>query len=108
MTNKYCIVPEAAADSFNEVFENELGAHMPVIRASIANSKQVGILAVGNSKGLLVHPDTTEAELETIRNMLPGSVKVHKVDEKLSALGNIVSCNDYVALVHPEIDITTE
>jgi len=108
LTNKYCIVPEAAADSFTEVFEAELGAHMPVIRASIAGSKQVGILAVGNSKGLLVHPDTTDAELETISNGLPGTVQVTKMTEKLSALGNIISVNDHVALVHPEIDVTTE
>jgi len=30
------------------------------------------------------------------------------VEEKLSALGNVISCNDYVALVHPELDKVTE
>ena len=26
------------------------------------------------------------------------------MEERLSALGNVVVCNDYVALVHPDID----
>ena len=68
LTNKYCIIPDGAPESFTKAFEAELGAHMPVIHASIGNSKQIGILSVGNSNGLLVHPDTTEVELEVIRN----------------------------------------
>jgi len=30
------------------------------------------------------------------------------VEERLSALGNVIACNDYVALVHPDIDRETE
>ena len=26
------------------------------------------------------------------------------MEERLSALGNVISCNDYVALVHPDLD----
>ena len=47
-------------------------------------------------------------ELMAIRNSLPDSVKIQRVDEKLSALGNVIACNDYVALIHPELDKTTE
>ena len=77
---------------------------MPVIQCTIGGSKQVGILTTGNSNGLLVHPDTTEEEMETIRDSLPDSIKIQKLDEKLSALGNVIACNDYVALLHPDID----
>merc|ERR1712241_1253519 len=34
--------------------------------------------------------------------------KVQKVEERLSALGNVVACNDYVALVHTDLDKETE
>ena len=30
------------------------------------------------------------------------------MDERLSALGNVVACNDYVALIHPDLDKETE
>jgi translation initiation factor 6 len=35
-------------------------------------------------------------------------VKVKRVEEKLSALGNCVVCNDYTALIHPDLDKETE
>ena len=31
-------------------------------------------------------------------------MKIQRVEEKLSALGNVISCNDYVALAHPDLD----
>ena len=43
-------------------------------------------------------------ELQHLRNSLPDEVKIQRVEEKLSALGNVISCNDYVALVHPDLD----
>jgi translation initiation factor 6 len=33
---------------------------------------------------------------------------VQRIDERLSALGNCIACNDYVALIHPDIDKETE
>jgi len=43
-----------------------------------------------------------------LRNSLPDSVVVQRVEERLSALGNVVACNDHVALVHTDIDRETE
>lgn len=58
----------------------------------------------GNKNGLIVPNNTTDQELQHIRNSLPDSVKIQRVEERLSALGNVVSCNDYCALVHPDLD----
>ena len=58
----------------------------------------------GNRHGLVVPISTTDQELQHIRNSLPDSVKVQRVEERLSALGNVIACNDYVALVHPDLD----
>ena len=62
----------------------------------------------GNRNGLLVPSSTTDQELQHLRNSLPDSVKIRRVEERLSALGNVISCNDYVALVHPDLDRETE
>ncbi len=43
-----------------------------------------------------------------LRNSLPDSVKIQRVEERLSALGNCIACNDYVALVHTDLDKETE
>jgi len=108
LTNAYCLVTHAASQNFFSEYEAELGADIPVIQCSIANSKVVGSLTVGNSNGLLVPMTTTDQELAHLRNSLPDSVKILRVEERLSALGNVVACNDYAALVHPELDRQTE
>lgn len=62
----------------------------------------------GNRHGLLVPASTTDQELQHLRNALPDTVALQRVEERLSALGNVIAANDYVALVHPDIDRETE
>jgi len=108
LTNAYCLTPLGTSENFHSVFEAELGKHMPVIHTSIGGARIVGRLTVGNKNGLMVPNITTDTELQNLRNMLPESVKVQKVEERLSALGNCIACNDYVALVHTDLDRETE
>lgn len=93
---------------FCSVFEAELSDHIPVVQASIAGTRLVGRLTVGNRNGLLLPNTTTDQEMLHVRNSLPDEVVVQRIDERLSALGNCVACNDYVALIHPDIDRETE
>ena len=93
---------------FISVFESELQDVIPVVYTSIAGCRIIGRMTVGNRHGLLVPSSTTDQELQQLRNSLPDSVKIQRVEERLSALGNVVACNDYVALVHPDLDRETE
>ena len=63
---------------------------------------------IGNRHGLLVPSTTNDQELQHLRNSLPDAVAVQRVEERLSALGNVIACNDHVALVHPDVDRETE
>ena len=74
----------------------------------LSDLRIIGRMSVGNRHGLLVPSSTTDQELQQLRNSLPDSVKIQRVEERLSALGNVVACNDYVALVHPDLDRETE
>lgn len=65
-------------------------------------------MTAGNKNGLLVPNTTTDQELQHLRNTLPEAVRIQRIEERLSALGNVIACNDYVALVHPDIDRETE
>lgn len=62
---------------------------------------------LGNKKGLLVPMTTSDLELQHLRNSLPDSVEVRRVEERLSALGNCIAANDYTALVHADLDQET-
>ena len=108
LTNSYCLVSNAGSENFYALFEADLGMHIPVIHTSIAGTRIVGRLTAGNKNGLLVPNTTTDLELQYLRNSLPDNVKVKRIEERLSALGNVISCNDYVAIVHPDLDKETE
>lgn len=108
LTNAYALVAPGASENFYGLFEAELADHVPVVKCPVAGTRLVGRMTVGNKNGLLMPNSTTDQELLHVRNSLPDEVVVQRVDERLSALGNCVACNDYVALVHPDLDQETE
>lgn len=107
MTNAYCLVGTGRSANFYSVFEAELSDHIPVIYTTIAGCRIIGSMCVGNKNGLLVPSITTDQELLHLRNSLPDNVVVQRVEERLSALGNCIACNDHVALVHKDLDKNT-
>ncbi|KAJ8503408.1 hypothetical protein ONZ45_g10888 [Pleurotus djamor] len=98
LTNSYCLAAIQGSTNFYSAFESELGDVIPIVHTSIG----------GNRHGLLVPSTTTDQELQHLRNSLPDAVAIQRVEERLSALGNVIACNDHVALVHPDVDRETE
>ena len=74
------------------------------MKTSLAGCRVIGRMCVGNKKGLLVPEATTDLELEHLQRELPYSVEVKTLEDRLSALGNVIVCNDHVALIHPDLD----
>ena len=108
LINSYCLTALASSTNFYSVFEAELSDVIPIIHTTIGGTRIIGRLCAGNRHGLLVPSTTTDQELQHLRNSLPPQVAIQRVEERLSALGNVIACNDYVALVHPDIDRETE
>eukprot|EP01002_Notosolenus_urceolatus_P005422 NODE_2442_length_1116_cov_123.073102_g2028_i0.p2 GENE.NODE_2442_length_1116_cov_123.073102_g2028_i0~~NODE_2442_length_1116_cov_123.073102_g2028_i0.p2 ORF type:complete len:250 (+),score=49.25 NODE_2442_length_1116_cov_123.073102_g2028_i0:276-1025(+) len=108
LTNRYCLVGLGASPNFYSVFEQELSGHVPVVYATVAGVQIIGRMCAGNSKGLILPTTTTDQELQHIRNSLPDAVRVVRVEERLSALGNCIIANDHTALLHHELDKDTE
>lgn len=90
------------------VFEAELQDVIPICHCTIAGTRIVGRLTAGNRKGLLVPTSTTDQELQHLRNSIPDEVRIQRIEERLSALGNVICANDHVALVHPDLERETE
>ncbi|XP_020232711.1 eukaryotic translation initiation factor 6-2 isoform X2 [Cajanus cajan] len=108
LTNAYCLVAIGGSENFYSSFEAELADVIPVIKTSISGIRTVGRLCVGNKNGLLLPHTTTDQELQHLRNSLPDQVLVQRIDERLTALGNCIACNDHVALTHIDLDKETE
>ena len=105
LTNAYCIASEGVLEQLKKVKMKAFD--VPLVQSTIGFSDQVGNLCVGNKNGLLVPEIITDQEYEDIVKQMPNGVKVVKVKEKLSALGNCIACNDSVALVHPDLEDET-
>lgn len=105
MTSKYILVGRSRNQNIINFFRSNFS--VPVVETTINTINTVGSLCVGNSNGLVLPDTCTDQELQHIRNSLPESVKVVRIYERLNALGNIVVCNDYGCLVHPEVEDST-
>mmetsp|Transcript_14595 Transcript_14595/g.19455 ORF Transcript_14595/g.19455 Transcript_14595/m.19455 type:complete len:257 (-) Transcript_14595:215-985(-) len=108
LTNAYALTCVGNSEVFYSQYAEVLSAHIPVVHASIMGSRFVGRVTVGNRRGLLLPSGCTDQEMLHLRNSLPDSVVVQRIDERLSALGNCITCNDHVALVHTDLDRETE
>ena len=108
LTNKYCICASGGSENFISFIDEKIGHHIPVLHGSIAETRLVGTLSAANKNGILVPMETSDDELQHIRDSLPDEIRVRRVEERLSALGNTIACNDYFALIHPELDKETE
>jgi len=75
LTNAYCVVALGGAENFYSVFEAELSDHIPVVKTSIAGTRLVGRLCVGNRNGLLLPSGTNDQELQHLRNSLPDEAR---------------------------------
>ncbi len=76
---------------------------VPVIEGDIFETKMFGVLAVGNSNGILVSPKITDLELSNLESELPENVDIERLDTKTNALGNIIEANDNKAVVGSKI-----
>ena len=108
LTNAYCLVSDTGSESFYSFFESDIGSQIPVVHTSIGGTRIIGRLTCGNKNGLLVPNTTTDLELQYLKNSLPDNIEIKRVEERFTALGNCIACNDYVAIVHPELDKETE
>ncbi|KAI3949691.1 hypothetical protein MKX01_040908 [Papaver californicum] len=102
LTHAYCLVAIGGSENLYSTFESELPDHIPVVKTSIGGTRIVGRLCAGNKNGLLVPHTTKDQGIVYLMKSL------FRIDERLSALGNCIACNDHVALVHTDLDRDAE
>lgn len=101
LTNKYCLIGKSRSRNFYSNFQSVLD--IPLAETTLNTISVIGNLAVGNSHGLLLPETTNDQEMLHIRNLLPESVKIRRINERLNALGNVILCNDSIAIVHSDV-----
>ncbi|BDZ72130.1 translation initiation factor IF-6 [Methanobacterium petrolearium] len=95
-TDKVALAPPNLGEKMVQVVEECL--EVPVIKTPISGSSLAGALAVGNSRGILVSKYAFDKEIKTITE---SGLKVERIPDRLTAVGNIILANDHGALVNP-------
>ncbi|MFW9925665.1 MAG: translation initiation factor IF-6 [Candidatus Thorarchaeota archaeon] len=76
--------------------------NLPLIQSTVATLDAVGLVSIATSNGILVPYTTTDDELEQIK--AASEVNVDWIDDKMTALGNIIVANDNGAICHPDFN----
>lgn len=76
--------------------------NLPLIQSTVATIDAVGLVVAANSSGILVPYTITDEEMRTLEEST--DLPVEWIDSKITALGNVILCNDKGALCHPQFD----
>ena len=105
LTNKYALIPYSNNNFVTHFLEDP--REIPIIQTSVSSTDIIGRISVGNKHGLLLPSTTAQYEIQNIHSQMPDGIVIATVDEPFSALGNVISANDKIALVNPELDEET-
>ena len=98
-----------ATDSFVFVSSNmsekgldniERTFNLPLIQSTVATLDAVGLVSVATSNGILIPYTTTDDEFAQLKSA--SDITVDWLDDKMTALGNIIIANDNGAMCHPD------
>ncbi len=95
---KLAILPAGVSPKKLASFRQALG--VDAYGVGIADSRLVGIYVTGNSNSIIVPYITTEPELKMLEAT---GVNVEVLPERRTALGNVILCNDYGAVLDPRL-----
>jgi len=97
-TDRFVFVsPNISEKSLGDV---ERVFNLPLVQSTIATLDAVGLMSAATSNGILVPYTTTDEELKILKKS--SEVNVDWIDDKMTALGNIIAANDNGAICHPD------
>jgi translation initiation factor 6 len=101
-TDRYVFVsPNMSEDSLDTI---ERVFNLPLVQSTVATLDAVGLVSVANSNGLLIPYTANDDELAALKAY--SDIRVDWIDDRMTALGNIILANDNGAICHPDFDET--
>mmetsp|Transcript_14341 Transcript_14341/g.62317 ORF Transcript_14341/g.62317 Transcript_14341/m.62317 type:complete len:134 (-) Transcript_14341:562-963(-) len=70
LTNSYCLTAMGGSENFYSVFQDELASDIPIVKTSIAGTRLVGRMTVGNKHGLLLPSSVSDQGKEKSSEIL--------------------------------------
>lgn len=98
-TDRYVIIPDNNIDVSN--------LNVSVIFSTVSQTDLVGVFICGNSNGVIFPRIIRDRELENITSGLKKikkNINILKLDINETCLGNLILCNDNVAIISPALE----
>lgn len=99
-TDSFVFVSSNMSEKSLDVIEKTF--NLPLVQTTIATLDAVGLVSVATSNGILVPYTASDDELAQLKSA--SDVNVDWLDDKMTALGNIIIANDNGALCHPDFN----
>lgn len=94
-TDKYAILSE-------NFFKTKV-LNVPILNTHLYGTQLVGMFCAGNANALLVPYFIEGVELKIIKKFLDEfGVEIVKIKDRVTALGNLIACNDKGAVISPK------
>src|SRR3989338_4818458 len=96
VTDKFAILSKNFPS--REVFK------VPAVNFNIYGTSLIGIFCAGNANGLLLPYFAMDSEIRKLEMELKGfDINIEKIEDRYTALGNLIACNDKGAIISPKI-----
>ena len=99
-TDRFVFVSSNMSEKSLDVLEKAF--NLPLVQATVATLDAIGLVSVATSNGILVPYTVSDEELAELKNA--SDIRVDWLDDKMTALGNIIIANDNGAMCHPDFD----
>ncbi len=93
------VPPGLKEDSLKKI---ERALKVRIVEARVADSVLLGLFVAGNNHAIVVPSIIKPYELDSLKKEVDLPIKV--IRSRLTAMGNVILCNDKFALLHPEMD----
>ncbi|TFG30997.1 translation initiation factor IF-6 [Candidatus Thorarchaeota archaeon] len=97
-TDRFIFVSSTISEKVLNVVEKTF--NLPLVQSTVATLDAVGLVSTANSNGILLPYTTSDEEFEQLKRA--AEVPVDWVDDRMTALGNIIAANDNGAICHPD------
>jgi translation initiation factor 6 len=74
--------------------------NLPLVQSTVATLDAVGLMSAATSNGIILPYTTTDEELKALKQS--AEVNVDWLDDRMTALGNIIAVNENGAICHPD------
>lgn len=100
VTDRFVFISPRMSEKDLDIIERTF--NLPLVQSTVATMDTIGLVSAANANGILVPYTTTDEELRILQQS--AEVPVDWIENKMTALGNIILVNDHGAICHPEFD----